>query len=69
MDHNFDIFVKEHLQAILCEVEKDHALAFIRKARVNSYMHSRLKLPRHLVVPDIPLQDCTVSSSFSESHL
>jgi hypothetical protein len=69
MNHNFDIFVKEHLQEIFYEAEKDHALAFMRKARINSHNQAQLKLPHQLPVPEIPLQDCAVSPSFSQSHL
>jgi len=69
MNHNFDIFVKEHLQEILCEAEKDHALAFIRKGHINSHKRAQLKLARQLTVPEIPLQDCAVSPSFSHNHL
>jgi hypothetical protein len=69
MNHNFDIFVKEHLQGILCEAEKDHALAFIRKVRINSHKQAQLNLPCQFTVPEIPLQDCAVSPSLSKSHL
>jgi hypothetical protein len=68
MNHNFDIFVKEHLQEILCEAEKDHALAFIRKVRINSHKRVKLKLSHQLTVSEIMLQDCAVSPGFSESH-
>jgi hypothetical protein len=69
MNNNFDTFVKEHLQEILCEAEKDHALAFIRKTRPNQHKRAQLKLPRQSVGPEIQLQDCAVSPSFSHSHL
>ena len=68
MNHNFDTFVKEHLQEVLCEAEKDHALAFMRKARGHSHKQAQMKLPHQLVVPELPVQDCAISSSFTESH-
>lgn len=69
MKHDFDIFVKEHLQEILCEAEKEHALDFIRKAHINTHKRAQLILPRQLTAPEIPLQDCAVSPSFSHSRL
>ena len=69
MGHNFDTFVKEHLQEILCEAEKDHALAFIRKTRPNQHKRAQLKLPSQSIVPESQLQDLAVSHSFSQSHL
>ncbi len=69
MNHNFDIFIKAHLQEILCEAEKEHALAFMRKARINSHKRAQLKQARQLTVSEIPLQDCAVSPNFSQSRL
>ena len=69
MNHNFDIFVKEHLQEILCEAEKEHALAFIRKVRIISHKQTQLKLTNQFEVSEVTLQDCAVSPSFSKSHL
>jgi hypothetical protein len=69
MNHNFDIFVKDHLQEILCEAEKELALAFIRKVRIISHKQAQLKLTNQFEVSEVPLQDCAVSPSFSKSHL
>ena len=69
MNQNFDIFVKEHLQEILCQVEKEHALALIRKAHEEARIPASLNLPHHLHVYETQLQDCAISPSFSHNHL
>jgi hypothetical protein len=69
MNNNFDSFIKEHLQDILCEAEKNHALASIRKMHIKTHKWPQLKLPHHSTIPEIPLQDCAVSNSYSQSHL
>jgi hypothetical protein len=69
MDCNFDTLFNVHLQEILYEAEKDHALAFIRKAQLNQHELVQLKLPHQLIGLEIPLQDCAISPSFSHSPL
>lgn len=69
MNRNFDIFIKDHLQEVLCEAEKAHALAFLRKDSINAHQGAQLKLQHPLTVPEIPLQDCAASHSLSQSHL
>jgi hypothetical protein len=69
MNNNFDTFVKEHLEGIICEAEKDHALDFIRKAHLSQHERTHLNMQRQSVGPEIQLKDCVVSSSFSHSRL
>jgi hypothetical protein len=69
MDHNFDVFVKEHLQEILCEAEKNHALSLLKAPRSDRPKQKHLKQAQMLMASDIQLQDCAVSPSFSQSHL
>jgi hypothetical protein len=68
MNQNFDNFVKEHLQEILCEAEKEHALAFIKKAPTKTSERAQLKHPHPLTSSEILLQDCAVSPGFSKSR-
>jgi hypothetical protein len=77
MDYDFDVFVKEHLDNILCEVEKNQALAQIkaRPAKPRKLFHMfHIKLHHKVdapvfVLPEMELQDCAVSPSFSFNHL
>jgi hypothetical protein len=69
MNIEFDTFVKEHLQEILCEAEKEHALAQLKKPRLNYHKRIQLTLSRKLISVDIRLQDCAISPSFSHSQL
>jgi hypothetical protein len=74
MDHDFDVFVKEHLDNILCEVEKNNALAKIKVRPAKSHklfhinLHHKVDMPV-FDVPDVELQDCAVSPSFSFNHM
>ena len=69
MNHDFDVFVKDHLQAVLCQAEKEHALSSIRKTHVDAYKSPQRKSPHHHANPVIQLQDCAISPSFSNNHL
>ncbi|OGO31385.1 MAG: hypothetical protein A2136_03015 [Chloroflexi bacterium RBG_16_54_11] len=72
MNHDFDTFVKEHLQDILCEAEKERALASIKKVHKSRRMRIQLRIPPPITVPEVQLQDCAVSAvspSFSQSHV
>lgn len=69
MIRDFDVFVEEHLQEVLCQAEKEQALTFVRKA--SAAMHASVR-PEPLHYPDtteIQLQDCAISPSFSHNHL
>ena len=69
MDHNFDIFVKDHLADILCQAEKEQALARLRKARTESHKTDQPKLDPRSIIQPAQLQDCAVSPGFSYNHL
>lgn len=69
MNRDFDLFVKEHLQEVVCEVEKNHALAILRRARLDQHKRFQLKLPRMMDIPEIQLQDCAISTSLSHNQL
>ncbi len=62
MNHDFDTFVKEHLQDILCEAEKEHALASLKKVHKSRSMRLQLKIPHPLNLPDVQLQDCAAAA-------
>ncbi len=65
MNRDFDVFVKEHLQEILCLAEKEHSLALIKRA--SDHHHKRVYI--HHAHSTSPLvQDCAISPSFSDSH-
>jgi len=66
---DFDTFIKEHLQEILCEAEKKHALALLDKDHLNQHHPTALKTHRRLESPEVRLQDCTISPSYSDSHI
>ncbi len=69
MNRDFDVFVKEHLQDILCQVEKDQALAKIKPARVTHHAALQHKHSHHPQVAHPELQDCAISPSFSHNKL
>ncbi len=69
MNRDFDVFIKEHLQDILCQVEKDRALAKIKQARVRHQEAMEHKHSHHPLVANPELQDCAISPSFSHNHL
>jgi hypothetical protein len=69
MNHDFDTFVKEHLQDVLCMIEKEYALAAIRKSYSNSRKRKEVDLTSQLCFPETQLQDCAISPSFSHNHL
>jgi hypothetical protein len=51
MNHDFDTYVKEHLQEILCEAEKNHTLSLLNTARHSQNEHKPLKIHNQLVAP------------------
>jgi len=69
MNRDFDLFVKEHLQEVFCEIEKNHASALLKRARLDQPKQFQLKLSRKKVVPEIQLQDCIISTSLSHNQL
>lgn len=69
MDHDFDIFVKQHLEDIFCQAVKERALAQMREVRKHTHRYTSLKLHRHIQSPIAQLQDCAISPTFSHNHL
>jgi hypothetical protein len=69
MVHDSDTLVKEHLQEILCEAEKNHALSLLHIDHLNQHHPTALKTHRQLESPEIRLQDCAISPSYSDSHI
>lgn len=70
MNHYFDDYIQDHLQDMLCEAEKNHALAIMKKADSKPLPQVQLKLSH--VMPaeeEIQLQDCAISASFSSGQL
>jgi len=69
MNRDFDIFVKEHLDEIFCQVEKDRALRSLYKKPVVRHKAELHLLPHHHNMPEIHLQDCAIEPGFSHSHV
>ncbi len=69
MVHDFDTFIKEHLQEVLCEAAKNHALSLLHKNHLNQHRPTALKTHRQLESPKVRLQDCAISPSYSDSHI
>ena len=68
MNRDFDIFVKEHLDEIFCQFEKDRALKMLHETPVIKHK-AELLTRHHHSVPEIRLQDCAIDSSLSNSHI
>ena len=68
MNRDFDVFVKEHLEDIFCQVEKDRVLKMLHKTPVIRPKAEPLAHHHHSI-PEIHLQDCAIESSLSHSHL
>jgi hypothetical protein len=79
MNDNFDVFVKEHLDDVLCDIQKNQALAQlkVRQAKQHKWFHIKLSLVKVFrktnvpayVTTEVELQDCAVSPSFSYNQL
>jgi hypothetical protein len=69
MNRDFDIFVKEHLDEIFCQVEKDRALKMLRKTPAVSQKAQPHLHHHHQAEPEIHLQDCAIEPSLAHSHL
>lgn len=69
MNRDFDILVKEHLQEILCEAEKNHALSLIKTTSFTHHKRVQLQLFRQRLVIEIQLQDCIISPSLSPNRI
>lgn len=69
MNQYFDMMIKEHLQDILCEAEKEYTLASIYKIRNVIRKRVKVNQPPQEGTVDNQLQDCAVSPSFSQSRL
>ncbi len=69
MKHDFDTFVKEHLQEMLCQAEKEQSLVVIRKIQAHRHGKVQTKRTRFTSLAPLPLQDCAISPSFSQSRL
>lgn len=69
MNHDFDTFVKQHLEEILCQAEKEHSLAMIRKLQIHRHNSVKHSLLDHIQPHEVQVQDCAVSPNFSHSHL
>jgi len=69
MNKDFDIFVKQHLEDVLCWVEKEHALAQLENERKKMYRHAAHPVHQRSLVPIVQLQDCAVSPTFTYSNL
>ncbi len=69
MNRDFDIFVKEHLDDIFCQVEKERAL---KKLHIGPYAGHKAEshTPHHHrhSVHEIYLQECAIETSFSHNH-
>jgi hypothetical protein len=69
MNQYFDIYVKEHLQEILCTAEKSQALSRLNKIHPQLQKQDQQIKSLQLTIPEIQLQDCASSPSFSQSRL
>lgn len=79
MNDNFDAFVKEHLDDVLCDIQKNQALAQLknRQAKQHEWFNAILSLVKSFrktkvpayVKTEVELQDCAVSPSFSYDQL
>src|SRR4030042_872602 len=49
--------------------KKKHALALLNKDHLNQHHPTALKTHRRLESPEVRLQDCTISPSYSDSHI
>ncbi len=68
MNRDFDVFVKEHLQEILCLAEKEHSLALIKRTSDYHQKREHSKHRHHAHGTSPLVQDCAISPSFSDSH-
>ncbi len=73
MNQYFEPFIKDHLNDILCQVERDHALKFLLRPRVEKHKVDAHRHPHahthHTSLSDVELQDCAISPTVSISHL
>lgn len=69
MNHDFDDFVKQHLQDILCQFEKEHTLEMMRKTRIHRHKSVNHAQHHSIHTHEVQVQDCAISPSLSHSHL
>lgn len=65
MNYEFESYIHEHMQEMLCQAEKEHALSGLRRAQNH---HDDLMLQnqsRRLPVEDVKFQDCAIAPDFS----
>ena len=68
MDHDFDGFIKQHLQEALCVAEKSHALSLLTVPRPSLRQRAQLKLAGWLIASGTWLRDGAGSPGFSHSR-
>jgi hypothetical protein len=69
MDPNFDIFVKEHLAEIFCQVTKERGLRMLLKTPHSRPIQALRRLPHRHRAREPHLCDCSIEASFSHNHL
>ena len=69
MNLDFDVIVKNPLNEIVYQLEKDQALRVLRKKTIPQYNTLAHQVHPHISRPEAQLQDYAISPSFSHSRL
>ncbi len=69
MNQEFEAFVNDHIQDLLCELEKEHSLKLLKLAQTTISAPRRSMPVQKDRLPEVLFQDCAVESGFSSSHL
>ncbi len=65
MNYKFETYIHEHMEEMLCQAEKEHALAQLRKAQNHHHEPMRQHQARRSPAQEIKFQDCAIAPDFS----